>query len=66
MTWNKLTISNFRRFGALGARMLLLSEIVVAVVASVAVLQKPITVFSSVGALFVVLAIVLKLKYTKP
>jgi drug/metabolite transporter (DMT)-like permease len=36
---------------------LLLSEIVVAVIGSIAILQEPITVFSSIGALFIVVAI---------
>jgi drug/metabolite transporter (DMT)-like permease len=39
--------------------VLLLSEIVVAVVASVAVLEEPVTVFSTIGAFFIIIAIAL-------
>jgi drug/metabolite transporter (DMT)-like permease len=39
--------------------VLLLSEIVVAVVASVAVLKEPVTVFSTIGAFLIIIAIAL-------
>jgi drug/metabolite transporter (DMT)-like permease len=39
--------------------VLLLSEIVVAVIASIVVLKEPITIFSTIGAFFVVIAIAL-------
>jgi drug/metabolite transporter (DMT)-like permease len=38
---------------------LLLSEIVMAVVLSIVVLKEPVTLFSSIGALFIVIAIAL-------
>ena len=39
--------------------VLLLSEIVVAVVASVTILKEPVTLFLTIGAFFIIIAIVL-------
>jgi drug/metabolite transporter (DMT)-like permease len=54
-----LWLEGLKHLSASTSTVLLLSEVVVAVVASVVVLQEPITVFSSIGALFIVVAIVL-------
>jgi drug/metabolite transporter (DMT)-like permease len=54
-----LWLEGLKHLSASTSTVLLLSEIVVAVVASVLVLQEPITVFSSIGALFIVIAITL-------
>lgn len=54
-----LWLEGLKHLSASTSTVLLLSEIVVAVVASVIVLQEPITIFSSVGALLIVIAIVL-------
>ena len=54
-----LWLEGLKHLSASTSTVLLLSEVVVAVVASVVVLQEPITVFSSIGALFVVMAIAL-------
>jgi drug/metabolite transporter (DMT)-like permease len=52
-------LEGLKHLSASTSTVLLLSEIVVAVVASVLVLQEPITAFSSIGALFIVIAITL-------
>ena len=54
-----LWLEGLKHLSASTSTILLLSEIVVAVVASVLVLKEPVTVFSTVGALFIVIAIVL-------
>jgi drug/metabolite transporter (DMT)-like permease len=54
-----LWLEGLKHLSASTSTVLLLSEIVVAVVASVLVLQEPITAFSSIGALFIVIAITL-------
>ncbi len=52
-----LWLEGLKHLSASTSTVLLLSEIVVAVVASVVILKEPITVFSSVGAFFIVIAI---------
>jgi drug/metabolite transporter (DMT)-like permease len=52
-----LWLEGLKHLSASTSTVLLLSEIIVAVVASVIVLKEPITVFSTVGAFFIVLAI---------
>ena len=54
-----LWLEGLKHLSASTSTVLLLSEVVVAVVASILVLQEPITVFSSIGALLIVIAIVL-------
>ena len=54
-----LWLEGLKHLSASTSTVLLLSEIVVAVVASVIVLKEPITVFSTVGAFLIVLAIAL-------
>jgi drug/metabolite transporter (DMT)-like permease len=54
-----LWLEGLKHLSASTSTVLLLSEVVVAVVASVIVLKEPVTVFSSIGALFIVVAIVL-------
>jgi drug/metabolite transporter (DMT)-like permease len=54
-----LWLEGLKHLSASTSTVLLLSEVVVAVIASVVVLQEPITVFSSIGALFIVIAITL-------
>jgi drug/metabolite transporter (DMT)-like permease len=54
-----LWLEGLKHLSASTSTVLLLSEVVVAVVASVVVLQEPITVFSNIGALFIVVAITL-------
>ncbi len=54
-----LWLEGLKHLSASTSTILLLSEVVVAILASVLVLQEPVTVFSSIGALFVVIAIVL-------
>jgi drug/metabolite transporter (DMT)-like permease len=54
-----LWLEGLKHLSASTSTILLLSEIVVAVVASVLVLKEPVTVFSTVGALFIVIAIAL-------
>ena len=54
-----LWLEGLKHLSASTSTVLLLSEVVVAVVASVFVLQEPITVFSSIGALLIVVAITL-------
>lgn len=54
-----LWLEGLKHLSASTSTILLLSEIVVAVALSIIVLKEPITVFSTIGALFVILAIVL-------
>jgi drug/metabolite transporter (DMT)-like permease len=54
-----LWLEGLKYLSASTSTILLLSEIVVAVVASIVILKEPITVFSSVGAFLIVLAIAL-------
>ena len=52
-----LWLEGLKHLSASTSTVLLLSEIVIAVIGSIAILQEPITVFSSIGALFIVIAI---------
>ena len=52
-----LWLEGLKYLSASTSTILLLSEIVVAVIASIIVLKEPVTVFSTVGALFIILAI---------
>ena len=54
-----LWLEGLKHLSASTSTVLLLSEIVVAVVASVIILKEPLTVFSTVGAFFIVIAIAL-------
>ncbi|MCW4003879.1 MAG: DMT family transporter [Candidatus Bathyarchaeota archaeon] len=54
-----LWLEGLKYLSASTSTILLLSEIVVAVIASVILLKEPVTVFSTVGALFIILAIAL-------
>jgi drug/metabolite transporter (DMT)-like permease len=54
-----LWLEGLKHLSASTSTVLLLSEVVVAVVASILVLQEPVTVSSSIGALLIVIAIVL-------
>jgi drug/metabolite transporter (DMT)-like permease len=54
-----LWLEGLKYLSASTSTILLLSEIVVAVVASVFVLKEPVTVFSTIGALFIIIAIAL-------
>ncbi len=54
-----LWLEGLKHLSASTSSILLLSEIVVAVVASVVVLKEPVTVFSTIGALFIIIAITL-------
>jgi drug/metabolite transporter (DMT)-like permease len=54
-----LWLEGLKHLSASTSTVLLLSEVVIAVVASVFVLQEPVTVFSTIGALFIMIAIVL-------
>lgn len=54
-----LWLEGLKHLSASTSTVLLLSEIVVAVIASVVVLKEPITVYSTVGAFFIVIAIAL-------
>jgi drug/metabolite transporter (DMT)-like permease len=54
-----LWLEGLKHLSALVSSVLLLSEVVVAVVASVAVLKEPVTVFSTIGAFFIIIAIAL-------
>ena len=54
-----LWLEGLKHLSAFTSSVLLLSEIVVAVVASVTVLKEPVTVFSTIGALFIIIAIAL-------
>lgn len=52
-----LWFESLKHLSASTSTILLLSEIVVAVIASITLLKEPVTVFSSIGALFIVVAI---------
>ncbi len=52
-------MEGLKHLSASTSTVLLLSEIVVAVIASIVVLKEPITIFSTIGAFFVVIAIAL-------
>ena len=54
-----LWLEGLKHLSAFTSSVLLLSEIVVAVVASVAVLKEPVTVFSTIGAFLIIIAIAL-------
>ena len=54
-----LWLEGLKHLSAFTSSMLLLSEIVVAVVASVVLLKEPVTVFSTIGAFFIIIAIAL-------
>jgi len=54
-----LWLEGIKHLSASVSTVLLLSEVVVAVVVSILVLREPLTVFSSIGALLIVMAIVL-------
>ena len=54
-----LWLEGLKHLSAFTSSVLLLSEIVVAVVASVALLKEPVTVFSTIGAFFIIIAIAL-------
>ena len=54
-----LWLEGLKHLSASTSTVLLLSEIVVAVILSILVLKEPVTVFSSIGALFIVVAITL-------
>jgi drug/metabolite transporter (DMT)-like permease len=54
-----LWLEGLKHLSASTSTVLLLSEVVVAVIASILVLQEPVTVFSSIGAFLIVIAIVL-------
>jgi drug/metabolite transporter (DMT)-like permease len=54
-----LWLEGLKHLSASTSTVLLLSEVVVAVIASLLVLQEPVTVFSSIGAFLIVIAIVL-------
>lgn len=60
-----LWTEGLKHLSASTSTILLLSEIVVAVILSIIVLKEPITIFSSIGALFVVVAIALVSTKTK-
>jgi drug/metabolite transporter (DMT)-like permease len=54
-----LWLEGLKHLSASTSTVLLLSEIVVAVILSIIVLKEPITVFSTIGALFIIIAIAL-------
>jgi drug/metabolite transporter (DMT)-like permease len=54
-----LWLEGLKHLSASTSTVLLLSEIVMAVILSIVVLKEPITVFSSIGAFFIVIAIAL-------
>jgi drug/metabolite transporter (DMT)-like permease len=54
-----LWLEGLKHLSASTSTVLLLSEIVVAVIASIVVLKEPITMFSTIGAFFIVIAIAL-------
>jgi drug/metabolite transporter (DMT)-like permease len=61
-----LWLEGLKHLSATTSTILLLSEVVVAVIASIVVLREPVTVFSTIGALLIVLAIVLVSVKEKP
>jgi len=54
-----LWLEGLKYLSASVSTVLLLSEIVVAVILSIVILKEPITIFSTIGALFIIIAIVL-------
>jgi drug/metabolite transporter (DMT)-like permease len=54
-----LWLEGLKHLSASTSTVLLLSEIVIAVIASIVILKEPVTVFSTIGALLIVIAIVL-------
>jgi drug/metabolite transporter (DMT)-like permease len=54
-----LWLEGLKHLSASVATVLLLSEIVVAVILSIVILKEPITIFSTIGAFFIIIAIVL-------
>jgi drug/metabolite transporter, DME family len=52
-------LEGLKHLSASTASVLLLSEIVVAIISSIVILKEPVTIFSTIGALLIVLAIVL-------
>ena len=54
-----LWLEGLKHLSASVSTVLLLSEIVVAVILSIVVLKEPITIFSTIGAFFIIIAIVL-------
>ena len=54
-----LWLEGLKHLSASTSTVLLLSEIVMAVILSIVVLKEPITVFSSIGAFLIVIAIAL-------
>jgi drug/metabolite transporter, DME family len=54
-----LWLEGLKHLSASASTVLLLSEIVVAVIASIVILKEPVTVFSSIGAMLIIIAIVL-------
>jgi len=54
-----LWLEGLKHLSASTSTVLLLSEIVIAVILSIVVLKEPVTVFSSIGAFFIVIAIAL-------
>jgi drug/metabolite transporter (DMT)-like permease len=54
-----LWLEGLKHLSASTSTVLLLSEIVVAVIASIVILKEPVTVFSTIGAFFIVIAIAL-------
>ncbi len=54
-----LWLEGLKHLSASTSTILLLSEIVIAVILSIVVLKEPVTVFSSIGALLIVIAIAL-------
>jgi drug/metabolite transporter (DMT)-like permease len=61
-----LWLEGLKHLSASTSTVLLLSEVVVAVIASIVVLSEPVTVFSSLGAILIVIAIVLVSVKDKP
>ena len=54
-----LWLEGLKHLSASTSTVLLLSEIVIAGVASIFILQEPVTIFSSIGAFFIIIAIAL-------
>ncbi len=54
-----LWLEGLKHLSASTSTVLLLSEIVIAVLASIVILREPVTIFSSIGAMLIVVAIVL-------
>jgi drug/metabolite transporter (DMT)-like permease len=54
-----LWLEGLKHLSASTSTVLLLSEIVVAVIASIVVLKEPVTIFSTIGAFLIVIAIAL-------